>query len=59
MIARDPSARLHVKMKRHAFRFGSCIATDLLLDPSPDGEQFRQVIVSNFNWAVFENDMKW
>ncbi len=39
--------------------FCSCVATDLLLDPSSSGERYREVIEQNFNWTVFENDMKW
>jgi GH35 family endo-1,4-beta-xylanase len=54
-----PDARLHIQQTCHAFHFGSCIATDALLDPSAAGEKYRQIIEQNFNWAVFENDMKW
>lgn len=53
------NATVHVTLKRHAFGFGSCVTTDLLLDPSPDGQKYRATIEKYFNRAVFENDMKW
>jgi endo-1,4-beta-xylanase len=53
------NAKVRVELKRHAFRFGSCVAVDLLLDSSPDGAKYRDVVKKHFNWAVFENDMKW
>ncbi|HEX3357024.1 MAG TPA: endo-1,4-beta-xylanase [Tepidisphaeraceae bacterium] len=54
-----PNAKVRVELKRHAFRFGSCVAVDHLLDPSPDGDEYRNVVEKNFNCAVFENEMKW
>jgi len=54
-----PNAKVHVELKRHAFRFGSCVAVDNLLDASADGDKYRDVVEKYFNQAVFENDMKW
>jgi endo-1,4-beta-xylanase len=54
-----PRANVHIQLKRHAFHFGSCVATDYLLDPSSDGRRYRDIVEKNFNWAVFENEMKW
>lgn len=52
-------ASVHAVLKRHAFGFGSCVTVEHLLDPSPDGQQYRQIVERYFNQAVFENDMKW
>ena len=30
-----------------------------VLDPSSDGDHYREIVEKNFNLAVFENDMKW
>lgn len=54
-----PNAAVHILQKRHAFRFGSCVTVDLLLEDSPDAEKYRHTFESLFNEAVFENDMKW
>lgn len=54
-----PGATVHVRMKKHAFGFGSAVAADLLLGTSPDSEKYRQFILDNFNLVVFENDLKW
>jgi GH35 family endo-1,4-beta-xylanase len=53
------NATVHARLARHAFGFGSCVTTDNLLDPSSDGDHYRQIVEKYFNLAVFENDMKW
>lgn len=53
------NASVHAVLKRHAFGFGSCVTTDNLLDPSADGDRYREIVEKYFNRAVFENDMKW
>ena len=53
------NATVHVTLKRHAFGFGSCVTVENLLDPSPDGVKYREIVEKYFNLAVFENDMKW
>jgi GH35 family endo-1,4-beta-xylanase len=52
-------AEVEAKQTRHAFRFGSCVTTELLTGDSGDAKQYREFIEQNFNFAVFENDMKW
>ena len=52
-------ASVHATLKRNAFGFGTCVDTDLLLGNSPDAVKYQQTVVSLFNRAVFENDMKW
>ncbi len=50
-------AEVAVKMRRHAFGFGTCINASLLV--SPDGEEYRRKVTALFNKAVIENHLKW
>jgi GH35 family endo-1,4-beta-xylanase len=57
-------AAVHVRMKRHAFGWGTAIAASTLMGRRPgitaqDQEQYRRKILDNFNMAVLENDLKW
>lgn len=55
-------ATVAVRMKRHAFPFGSCYAPGLILgrkDDSANAEQYRKVFLENFNIGVDEYAMKW
>lgn len=52
-------ANVHLKLNRHAFRWGTAVAAKPLLDPTPDGDRYRDFIPRNFNAAVLENEMKW
>jgi len=52
-------AAVKVRQARHAFGFGSAIASDRLLAESPDGEKYRDTVKRLFNKIVFENDLKW
>ena len=54
-----PNAPVHLRMKRHAFAFGSAVSADWLRNGTADGEQYRNQIVKLFNAAVLENDLKW
>lgn len=52
-------AMVKVRMKKHAFPFGSAVAADGLNDTSSNGDKYRQMIPQLFNHAVLENDLKW
>ena len=52
-------AGVHVKMKRHAFAWGSAVDARQLLATGPDADRYRAVIVENFNKVVIENHLKW
>jgi endo-1,4-beta-xylanase len=54
-----PNAQVHIVLRQHAFGFGTSVYTNYLLDNTPDAVKYRQTILSMFNLAVFENDMKW
>ena len=52
-------AQLHVRMKRHAYWFGSAVSAEALAKPGSDGDRYRREVASLFNCAVLENDLKW
>jgi endo-1,4-beta-xylanase len=54
-----PGASIHAVLRQHAFGFGTCVDADLLLSNTPDAQRYKQTILSLFNRAVFENEMKW
>lgn len=54
-----PGAGLRVEMTQHAFGFGSAVSAEMLLAQTPDGDKYRDVVLSNFNRVVLENDLKW
>lgn len=51
-------ASVGVHMRRHAFGFGSAVQARMMVDPSADGEKYREV-VKKFSRVVFESDLKW
>ncbi len=63
VVARDDEgnpvagAPVRVRMKRHAFRFGTAVAAALINDPSQ--QMYRQKILELFNTVVIENALKW
>ena len=54
-----PGAQVELKLRRHAFGFGSAIDSSLLLGDGPDSEKYRDVIDLDFSRVVFENELKW
>ena len=65
VIARDetgkaiPGAAVHVKMKRHAFGFGTAVSGDALMNAGTDGQKYQDALKKLFNKAVTENVLKW
>ncbi|MEM8782328.1 MAG: endo-1,4-beta-xylanase [Planctomycetota bacterium] len=53
-----PDAKVHVQMRRHAFRFGSAVVAETLAGPRADAK-YARLVEDHFNEVVFENDMKW
>ncbi|KAG6492319.1 endo-1,4-beta-xylanase 1-like [Zingiber officinale] len=49
-----PPPLVRVRQIKNSFPFGSCIARSNI-----DNEDFVNFFVTNFNWAVFENELKW
>lgn len=50
-----PNAPVHLKMKRHAFGFGSAVGAGPLLTNST----YQNALLANFNMAVPGNELKW
>jgi GH35 family endo-1,4-beta-xylanase len=53
-----PGATVRLRMKRHAYAFGSCVAPFYLFDQE-HSETYRSHIPELFNTVVFENEHKW
>lgn len=53
-----PDVQVSVRMKKHAFLFGTCINENLLKQDA-DGEKYREAVKDNFNIVVHEGAMKW
>ncbi len=57
-------ASVHVRMQRHAFPWGTCIASPLLCQKKPanrsdaDVAKYREWLLKLFNCAVIENNLK-
>lgn len=50
---------VEIKLRRHAFAFGSAVAASRLLATGTDSDRYRGVITQWFNTVVLENDLKW
>jgi endo-1,4-beta-xylanase len=58
----SPAAGVNVdvRMRRHAFGFGTAINSEWLVGgDSPDNQRYRETLLGYFNKAVFEDDIKW
>ncbi len=55
-----PGADVQVRMKRHAFGWGTAIQTERITDTTnPENVRYRQTVEAYFNKVVFDNDLKW
>ena len=52
-------AEVHLKMKRHAFGFGTAVSGDAMLRTNTDGQNYREALKKLFNKVVTENSLKW
>ena len=56
----DPSdVEIDISLKRHKFGFGTAIVADRVSGTSDQDRRYQEVLYDNFEWAVFENAMKW
>lgn len=55
-----PGAAVHVRQKRHHFRFGTALPAGRLVDTAnPDNVRFQREVERLYNTVTFENDLKW
>lgn len=54
-----PNASVRVEQLRHHFRFGTAGPATRVVEKSPDGDKYREVLLRLFNTFTFENDLKW
>lgn len=52
-------ADVEIRMKRHAFGWGSAVVARHIMGRNADSDRYREIIEKYFNRVVFENDMKW
>ncbi len=52
-------AKVSVRMKRHAFGFGSAVVAGRMAGTGEDSDRYRAEIERLFSRVVFENDLKW
>jgi len=52
-----PHAQVSAELKKHAFGFGTAVPAKRLLEKGND--KYQQELVSLFNTATLENDLKW
>lgn len=53
-------AQVEAKMTRHAFRFGTAVASGAFwTTDSPTTQKYKEIAARNFNTITFENGMKW
>ncbi len=55
-----PDATVHVRMRRHAYPFGTAVvASKLIKEPATDAEKnYQDAFFNFFNYATLENDLK-
>lgn len=55
-----PDAQIHIRMRRHAYPFGTAmVASKLLKEPVTDAQKnYRDTALTFFNYATLENDLK-
>jgi GH35 family endo-1,4-beta-xylanase len=51
--------KVTVRMKRHAFGWGSAVDAGTLLSEGADNDRYRKHVRENYNRVVLENDLKW
>jgi len=54
-----PDAEVQVRMRRHAFGFGSVIALQQTVDQGLDGKRYREIFAEYFNRAPTESGFRW
>ncbi len=54
-----PRTTVKVRLKRHAFGFGSAVTAHLLTGTDADARRYQQIVKDHFNKVVLENDLKW
>ncbi len=52
-------AKVTVRMKRHAFGFGTAVVAKNLATEGGDNDRYQKEVARLFNRVVFENDLKW
>jgi hypothetical protein len=51
--------RIEIRQLKHDFSFGTAAQASMILDTTPNGSNYRDILKKYFNEVVFENDLKW
>ena len=54
-----PGAKVHVRMRRHAFGFGNILNPRTFQLEGEDGRRYRQLFAEHFNKTTFEAGCRW
>jgi GH35 family endo-1,4-beta-xylanase len=54
-----PNVKVTVRMKRHAFGFGTAVVAQKLAVSGGENDRYQKEVDRLFNRVVFENDLKW
>ena len=54
-----PWAQVRVRQVRHAYGFGSAVASSPLLDAGSDADMYRDVVARSFNKVTVQGDLEW
>jgi GH35 family endo-1,4-beta-xylanase len=54
-----PNAQIAVRLTKHAFHFGTGVASDALLRDDADSRKYREILKEHFNQVAIENHLKW
>lgn len=52
-------AQVTIRQTRHAFGIGTCVDANRLTGNETFDQKYREILKENFEWAVFESEMKW
>lgn len=52
-------ADITVDLTNHHYHFGTAIVSDIIMGDSADSDAYRDRLLSDFNQAGPENDLKW
>ena len=52
-------AKVHIRMRRHAFGFGNILNPSTFQLEGEDGRKYRQIFAEHFNKTTFESGFRW
>jgi endo-1,4-beta-xylanase len=50
---------VHARMTKHDFAFGAAVGAHTLMNTGKDSDNYRNIVLRQYNKVVLENDLKW